>query len=129
MEDDIENKIVLLPESEQTDIAMESMQLADSRLYIILHAKDEDNVSVRMYDTTGGEEITGAHVLLHGLIHLLDNDYDEVVEYGHQAIIEKLSIEESQPAIFLLLQSFLKSNYVGMEGLFIDILKKHTIIE
>ena len=23
-------------------------------------------------------------------IHLLDNDYDEVVEYGHQAIVEKL---------------------------------------
>ena len=38
MEDDIENKIVLLPDAEQTDIAMESMQLADDRLYIILHA-------------------------------------------------------------------------------------------
>ena len=90
MKDDIENKIVLLPDAEQTDIAMESMQRADDRLYIILHARSEDNVSVRMYDTTGSEEITGAHVLLHGLIHLLDNDYDEVVEYGHQAIIEKL---------------------------------------
>jgi len=90
MKDDIENKIVLLPDADQTDIAMESMQLADDRLYIILHARSEDNVSVRMYDTTGSEEITGAHVLLHGLIHLLDNDYDEVVEYGHQAIIEKL---------------------------------------
>ena len=74
MKDDIENKIVLLPDADQTDIAMESMQLADDRLYIILHARSEDNVSVRMYDTTGSEEITGAHVLLHGLIHLLDND-------------------------------------------------------
>ena len=46
-----------------------------------------------------------------------------------QAIIEKLSIEESQSAIFLLLQSFLKANFIGMEGLFIDLLKKHTIIE
>ena len=46
-----------------------------------------------------------------------------------QAIIEKLSIEQNQSAIFLLLQSFLKANYVGMEGVFIDILKKHTIIE
>jgi len=42
-----------------------------------------------------------------------------------QAIIEKLSIEESQSAIFLLLYSFLKPNYVGMEGLFIDLLKKN----
>jgi hypothetical protein len=90
MEDDTDNKLVMLPESEQHHIAMESMQLAEDRLYIILHAKDTDNVSVRMYDTTESEEVTGAHVLLYGLMHLLDNNYDEVVSYGHNSIIEKL---------------------------------------
>ena len=46
-----------------------------------------------------------------------------------QAVIKKLSIEENQSMTFLLLQSFFKANYVGMEGSFNNILKKHTIIE
>tara|TARA_R100000808_G_scaffold3415_3_gene12204 strand:+ start:8633 stop:8986 length:354 start_codon:yes stop_codon:yes gene_type:complete len=99
MEDD-ENKIVPLFEDEQRNIAMESMQLAEDRLYIVLHAKDDDNVSLRMYDTTDSEDVTGAHVLLHGLMYLLDNKYDEVVNYGHEAIVESLAYFEEEEEDF-----------------------------
>tara|TARA_Y100000296_G_C4960718_1_gene150830 strand:+ start:160 stop:534 length:375 start_codon:yes stop_codon:yes gene_type:complete len=105
-EEDVENTInlntekQLLPENVQKRIAIESMQLADDRLYIVLDCVETSHVAVRMYDTTDNEEVTGAHVLLHGIIHMLDNHYEEIVDYGHMTILENLSeLEEGVGSI------------------------------
>ena len=79
-----------LTQEEKRDIDIEGMQLADERLYMVLKPKGDFGVSVRCYDTTGSEEITAAHVILKGIMAVMEDDYEHVMNLGHQEIIKQL---------------------------------------
>ena len=78
---------------EKENIALESFQLADERLFIVIHPRGNGRVDVRSYDTTDADDINDGHVLLQGLISMLDCSYDFLMECGHKEIVRKLQLE------------------------------------
>ena len=78
MDDDYINKIFSeedlskLSEEERRAIQVEGMQLAAGRLYMVILPEGPGKVSVRCFDTTSKSLNSSGHILLHGLLTVLE---------------------------------------------------------
>ena len=71
---------------ESLERQLELATLLPERWYIIFSNKDDDTVTMNAYDTTTGPEDPEAYesgvVLQNGIIELLENDFERIVEAG-----------------------------------------------
>ena len=74
----------------KSKVEEESFALSQSRLYLVFDPSSIDSVSVRAYDTTNSDEVTAAHILLQGMLSLLETDFDYLMQLGHEATMEQL---------------------------------------
>ena len=79
-----------LSEEERRSIEVEGMQLAQGRLYMVLTPEGETKVSVRCYDSTGDSLTTAAHIMLRGLLTIMETSHEEVMRLGHECILWEL---------------------------------------
>ena len=79
-----------LSEKERRAIEVEGMQLAQGRLYMVLSPEGETKVSVRCYDSTGNSLTTAAHIMLRGLLTIMETSHEEVMRLGHECILWEL---------------------------------------
>ena len=79
-----------IPESMKARIEEESFSLATGIMYIVFDPSDIDRVTVRAYDTTDTEDVGPAHVLMQGMLNLLETDYDYLMQVGHEATIQQI---------------------------------------
>ena len=104
-------KIPKLDEDLKKRIAYESFQLSENRLHLIFEPDGEEKVSIRAYDTVGGNDITAAHILVQGIISTLEDDYEYIMQLGHEATIKRLesvSQHERNKSITVDNQAFFK---------------------
>jgi len=79
-----------LSEEERREIEVEGMQLAQGKLYMVLSPDGETKVSVRCYDSTGESLTTAAHIMLKGLLTIMETSHEEVMKLGHECILWEL---------------------------------------
>ena len=79
-----------LPEDMKSRIEEESFSLATGRMYIVFDPSSIDSVTVRAYDTTDTDDVGPAHILMQGMLNLLETDYDYLMQVGHEATIEQI---------------------------------------
>ena len=79
-----------IPEEMKSRIEEESFSLATGRMYIVFDPSDIDSVTVRAYDTTDTQDVSPAHVLMQGMLSLLETDYDYLMQLGHEATIDQI---------------------------------------
>ena len=118
MDDDDDDNIFqfdpsVLTEEQRRDIDIEGMQLAEGRGYLVLKPTDEGSVSVRCYDTTEDGDITGAHVLIKGLMATLEDDYESIMDRGHQEIICDLTETISDKPDYSVGNNIIKIDFSG----------------
>ena len=108
MDDDYINKVFSaedlsrLSEEERREIQVEGLQLAAGRLYMVILPQVPGKVSVRCFDTTSESLNSSAHILLHGLLTVLETSYEDVMKLGHESIVQELmeglgEAEEKKP--------------------------------
>lgn len=96
MDDEYINKIFSeedlskLSEDERTQIRLEGMQLAYGRLYLVIVPEEETKVSVRCYDTTGDNLGSAGHILLRGLLTVMESSFEDIMRLGHESIVYNL---------------------------------------
>ena len=96
MDDDYINKIFSaqdlskLSEEERREIQVEGLQLAGGRLYMVILPEGPGKVSVRCFDTTSESLNSSAHILLHGLLTVLETSYEDIMKLGHESIVQEL---------------------------------------
>jgi len=96
MDDDYINKIFSsqdlskLSEEERRAIQVEGLQLAGGRLYMVILPEGPGKVSVRCFDTTSESLNSSGHILLHGLLTVLETSYEDIMKLGHESIVQEL---------------------------------------
>ena len=96
MDDDYINQIFSaqdlskLSEEERREIQVEGLQLAGGRLYMVILPERPGKVSVRCFDTTSESLNSSAHILLHGLLTVLETSYEDIMKLGHESIVQEL---------------------------------------
>ena len=103
----------VLTEEQRRDIDIEGMQLAEGRVYLVLKPCGEGSVSVRCYDTTEEGDITGAHVLIKGLMATLEDEYEAVMDRGHQEIIYELTETVANKPNYSVSNNIIKIDFSG----------------
>ena len=105
MNDDGDDDNVIYPESllpEDLDISMqkriseETLHLAEGRMYMIFDSTSADKVTVRAYDATCSEDITPAHVLLQGIMAIMNSEYEYLMQLGHEETFMQLIAEKER---------------------------------
>ena len=57
---------------------------------MVLTPEGETKVSVRCYDSTGDSLTTAAHIMLRGLLTIMETSHEEVMRLGHECILWEL---------------------------------------
>ena len=70
-------------------------------------------MSVRCYDTTEEGDITGAHVLIKGLMATLEDEYEAVMDRGHQEIIYELTETVANKPNYSVSNNIIKIDFSG----------------
>ena len=87
--------------SEDLEMAMERASLLPNRYYIIIRdAEEEGHLKMTAYDTTDEEDedeeyIPAGAVLLSGMMELMENDFDRVMNAG----MARLSFQAAQKSM------------------------------
>ena len=92
-----ESDLAKLPEEERKVIKLEGMQLQEGRLYLVAIPNGDSKVQVRCYDTTGSELSTAAHMLMRGLLSVIESSFDEIMHLGHENILYSLLDDINNP--------------------------------
>jgi hypothetical protein len=99
---------------------IETSSLLPDRQYIIFNELDDDNVSMSVYDTTEQDpeetEPTAGDILLHGVLEMMENRMEEVLEMG----LLRLSMLTAETETLKLTDTPLGDNIVK-----VDFGKKH----
>ena len=79
-----------LSEEERREIQVEGLQLAGGRLYMVIIPEGPGKVSVRCFDTTSESLNSSGHILLHGLLTVMETSYEDIMKLGHESIVQEL---------------------------------------
>ena len=120
MDDDYMNKVFSaedlskLTEEERREIQVEGLQLASGRLYMVIIPEGPGKVSVRCFDTTSESVNTAGHIMLRGLLTVLESSYEQIMKLGQENIIQELmqGLEESEEeAPYEVADNIIKVNF------------------
>ena len=121
MDDDYMNKVFSaedlskLTEEERREIQVEGLQLASGRLYMVIIPEGPGKVSVRCFDTTSESVNTAGHIMLRGLLTVLESSYEQIMKLGQENIIQELmqglGESEEEKAPYEVADNIIKVNF------------------